>query len=113
MLAGTYSHVLAPTCSQKPIRPNDKGPDPPTSLRQSTRMTNCTSIPTHSVRAAAAVYLRRGMFPVPVPQREKGAIVKGWPDLRLTAADLPDFFPDDLTANVGLHLDPAANVADV
>jgi DNA polymerase I-like protein with 3'-5' exonuclease and polymerase domains len=76
-------------------------------------MTTYTPIPTHSARAAAAAYLERGMLPVPVPVRTKGPVVKEWPALRLTPADLPKWFPDDRTSNLGLHLDPSVSLADV
>ena len=36
---------------------------------------------------AGRVYVRRGWAPVPVPYREKGPVLKDWPDLRLTDAD--------------------------
>jgi hypothetical protein len=69
------------------------------------------SIPTHSVRAAAAAYIEMGMIPVPVPVRRKGPVVADWPDLRFTPADLSDWFPDDRTGNVGLNL--VVNLADM
>jgi DNA polymerase-1 len=76
-------------------------------------MTTYLTFPTHSARAAAAAYLERGMLPVPVPARKKGPVCKNWTSLRLTPAELPAWFPDDRSSNVGLHLDPAASLADV
>ncbi|HVK15012.1 MAG TPA: bifunctional DNA primase/polymerase, partial [Gemmataceae bacterium] len=67
-------------------------------------MTTYPPIPTHSARAAAAAYLARGRYPVPVPVRQKGPILPAWPDLRLTVADLPRYFPDDRSMNLGLLL---------
>src|SRR5437762_2149011 len=41
---------------------------------------------------AAREYLSRGWQPIPVPHRSKKPALKGWPDLRLTAADLARHF---------------------
>lgn len=71
----------------------------------------CPPIPTDSARRAAAAYLALGQIPVPVPRGAKGCVLDGWPDLRVTAADLGRYFPDDRSSNLGLVLD--AGVADV
>lgn len=56
--------------------------------------------------------LARGLAVIPVPHGEKGPKVKGWPDLRLTDADLPQHFNG--RGNVGILLgEPSGWVIDV
>src|SRR5438132_3187721 len=43
------------------------------------------------VLAAAQRYLAGGWAPIPVPRGKKGPILAGWPNLRLTEADLPTY----------------------
>lgn len=65
-------------------------------------------------RSAAAIYLGRGLAPVPVPARSKKATLPGWESLRLTAEDLPGHFPDGVPMNVGvLNGAPSGNLLDV
>jgi DNA polymerase I-like protein with 3'-5' exonuclease and polymerase domains len=71
----------------------------------------CPPIPTDSARKAAAAYLALGQIPIPVPTRAKAPILDKWPALRLQEADLPKYFPDDRSANVGLILD--AGIVDL
>jgi DNA polymerase-1 len=71
----------------------------------------CPPIPTDSARKAAAAYLSLGQIPVPVPRGAKGAVLDGWPKLRVTPASVSQYFPDDRTSNVGLVL--MAGVVDV
>lgn len=54
--------------------------------------------------ACAEHYHSLGWCPLPVPIREKGPVLFGWPEIRLTAAELPRYF--SCRANIGLHLLP-------
>jgi Bifunctional DNA primase/polymerase, N-terminal len=57
-------------------------------------------------------YLRRGWSPIPLPPRRKQSVMEGWPDLRLTLADVASAFPPD--ANLGILLgDPSGGLVDV
>ena len=57
---------------------------------------------------AALDYLRRGWQPIPVPHRSKKPALKGWPDLRLSAADFGRHF-DGQPSNMGVLLgEPSA-----
>ena len=47
-------------------------------------------------------YVRDGFRLVPVPVREKGPVVKGWPSLSIDEASIPKHFPS--TSNVGALL---------
>src|SRR5215471_15655650 len=55
---------------------------------------------------AARTILQRGWCPIPVPAGEKASqrMLKGWPDLRLTMADLARYFAHE--ANLGVLLGP-------
>jgi DNA polymerase I-like protein with 3'-5' exonuclease and polymerase domains len=75
-------------------------------------MTTYSSFPTDSILAAARFYRDRGLRPVPVPYRQKGPVVEDWPNVRF-GDDLPKWFPDNRTSNMGLDLDPVAALADV
>jgi hypothetical protein len=58
-------------------------------------------------------YLARGWFPVPIAYREKGPKIPGWQNLRLTAAELPQYF-NGHPANIGVLLgEPSGGLADV
>src|ERR1700730_17275945 len=41
---------------------------------------------------AAISYIRQGFAIVPVPYRQKGPIIEGWQNLRITAEDAPRYF---------------------
>jgi hypothetical protein len=56
---------------------------------------------------AAREYLRNGFKVVPVPYREKGPQLKGWPKLRLERRELREYFPDK--CNIGLLLGRVSN----
>jgi putative DNA primase/helicase len=56
-----------------------------------------------SVAEAAAEYARRGFAPIPVPHREKRPVLPEWQKLRLTLADIPQYF-NGRGQNVGLLL---------
>jgi DNA polymerase I-like protein with 3'-5' exonuclease and polymerase domains len=74
---------------------------------------NTAAFPANT-RAAAQFYLERGVVPIPVPYREKGAILDDWPDLRPTAADLDRLFPPGRPMNVGLLTgEPSGGLVDV
>src|SRR5882724_3884070 len=61
---------------------------------------------------AALDYLRRGWQPIPVPHRSKKPALKGWPDLRLTAADLARHF-NGQPSNLGILLgEPSGGLVD-
>lgn len=62
--------------------------------------------------AAARDLLRRGFAVIPLPPREKGPKVRGWPSLRIGEAELDRHFARD--ANVGILLGEASGwVVDV
>ena len=52
---------------------------------------------------AAQEYVSRGWQPIPVPHRSKKPVLNGWPDLRLSAADLARHF-DGRPSNLGVLL---------
>ncbi|WP_417849396.1 bifunctional DNA primase/polymerase [Thalassoglobus sp.] len=55
---------------------------------------------------AAHEYVRRGWSVVPIPYKQKGAVIKGWEQFRLTDEDLADYF--DQPANIGIILGDAS-----
>src|SRR5438309_9648245 len=57
---------------------------------------------------AALSAVQRGWAPIPVPYREKGPHLEGWPDLRLTAETVPHYF-DGGPQNVGVLLGAPSN----
>lgn len=56
---------------------------------------------------AAREYVRRGWCVVPIPFKQKRAVIKGWEQLRLTDNDLPLYF--DQPANIGIILGEPSN----
>lgn len=61
---------------------------------------------------AARWYLARGFAPIPVPAGTKVPVLKGWTDLRLADADLPQHFNG--TGNIGVLLgEPSGWLVDV
>jgi len=61
---------------------------------------------------AAQEYVSRGWQPIPVPHRSKKPALKGWPDLRLTAADLARHF-NGQPSNLGILLgEPSGGLVD-
>ena len=54
-------------------------------------------------------YTARGWRVVPIPYREKKPVLTGWPDLRLSEADLPTHFNGGLT-NIGVLLGDPVDV---
>jgi DNA polymerase I-like protein with 3'-5' exonuclease and polymerase domains len=71
------------------------------------------SFPAHSVRQAAAFYLGLGFAPLPVPSRAKQPVLSGWPDLRVSAPELADYFPDSRETNIGLILHDQSRLVDL
>lgn len=64
------------------------------------------------VLQAAGEYVARGWKVVPVPYREKGSRLKGWPELRLKRSELSKHFLHK--CNIGLLLgEPSDNLVDV
>jgi hypothetical protein len=65
-------------------------------------------------RAAAEVYLERGLAPIPLPHQRKAPVLDGWQHLRLTPATLDAYFPaGGEPCNVGvLNGEPSGNTAD-
>jgi DNA polymerase-1 len=62
---------------------------------------------------AAKLYLSKGRAPIPLPPRSKKAVLKDWPNLRLTPANLEVNFPTG-GENVGLLLgEPSGGLIDV
>ncbi|MBI4498112.1 MAG: DUF3987 domain-containing protein [Chloroflexi bacterium] len=58
-------------------------------------------------------YLARGWQPIPVPHRTKVPVLKGWQELRLTAADLPAHF-NGRAVNVGILTgEPSHGLTDI
>jgi hypothetical protein len=68
----------------------------------------------HDARAAAGLYVAKGLAPIPLRPRSKDPGYAGWPDLRLTADTLDGHFPAQQDRNVGiLNGSPSGNVLDV
>jgi len=66
-----------------------------------------------SALRAAESYVRRGFAVVPVPHGKKGPKLEGWEGLRLTSAELPDYF-NGKPQNIGLILgEPSSGLVDV
>ncbi|CAN5547878.1 hypothetical protein BH20ACI3_BH20ACI3_38830 [soil metagenome] len=62
--------------------------------------------------AYARKYCARGWSPVSIPRGQKGPTIKGWQNLRLKEAELPEHFSNG--NNIGLLLgEPSANLVDV
>src|SRR5207302_1072284 len=67
-----------------------------------------------TARAAARLYVDRGLSPIPIPHRSKKPVIDDWPELRLSAADLAEHFPAKRSNNIGiLNGEPSGNLADV
>jgi putative DNA primase/helicase len=62
--------------------------------------------------AAAESYVGKGMFPVPIPTREKKPVINDWPALRLTSSDLPHYF-NGKAQNIGLILGDERGTTDI
>lgn len=61
---------------------------------------------------AAQIFLTKEWRPVPVPLRKKGPVIGEWQNMRLTASDLPKYFPAN--SNIGLILgEPSGGLVDV
>ena len=61
---------------------------------------------------AAREYVRRGWCVVPIPYKQKGAVIQAWEQLRLTDEELPQYF--DQPANIGIALgEPSHWLVDV
>jgi hypothetical protein len=68
----------------------------------------------HDARAAAELYMLRGLAPIPLPARSKKPGFDGWEHFRLTAAELDTHFPRGEPRNVGiLNGEQSGNEADV
>ncbi len=61
---------------------------------------------------AAAEYVERGFFPIPVPHREKKPVLEGWPNLRLARKSLPHYF-NGTPSNIGVLLGDDYGTTDV
>ena len=55
----------------------------------------------------ARTYVAHGWSPIPVPFKTKKPNLDGWPNFRLTQADIPDYF-DGQTQNIGVILGEAS-----
>ena len=62
--------------------------------------------------SAALDLIERGFFPVPIPFREKRPVIEGWPDLRITAADVATYF-NGAPQNIGVLLGEPYGAADI
>lgn len=60
----------------------------------------------------AALYIARGLRPIPIPFREKAPKIENWPSLRIATADVPTYF-NGAPANIGLILGDEYGTADV
>ncbi len=61
---------------------------------------------------AAREYVRRGWCIVPIPYKQKGAVIQAWEQLRLTDQELPQYF--DQPANIGIAVgEPSQWLVDV
>ena len=63
------------------------------------------------VQRVALEQIRLGRRVVPVPAGQKGAILEGWPQLRLVAADVPGAF--EAGANIGILNGAPSQIIDV
>ena len=61
---------------------------------------------------ATATYIEHHFYPIPVPHGTKKPVLKGWPSLRLTAADIPKYF-NGTPQNVGILLGDEFGTTDV
>ena len=57
----------------------------------------------NSALETALDYLGRGWRPIPIPHRQKGPKIKGWPELRITDKNAHHYF-NGVTQNVGVVL---------
>ena len=62
---------------------------------------------THECQVALSL-INRGFAPVPVPVGSKAPIIKNWPDLRITADKVGDYFNGSKPLNVGAIWGPAS-----
>jgi hypothetical protein len=63
--------------------------------------------------AIACSYIRNGWAPVPVPYRQKGPVIKEWPELRLNEQTAPKYFANG-PVNIGVILGPpSGGLADI
>ncbi len=68
----------------------------------------------HNARAAAELYLNRGLAPIPLPPRSKNPGYEYWERLKLTIDVLDAHFPNRVARNVGiLNGAPSGNTVDV
>jgi hypothetical protein len=63
----------------------------------------------HDARAAAGLYLERGLSPIPLPAGSKAPDLAGWRDLRLTPGTLELHFPAERAGNVGVLMGSASD----
>src|ERR687892_973057 len=56
----------------------------------------------------ARQYRKRGWAPIPIPPRQKAPTLDGWPNIRLTEADLPQVF-NGQPVNIGVLLGEASS----
>jgi hypothetical protein len=70
-----------------------------------------SALVTRRVLDHARAYAEAGLPPLPIPPREKGPRVTGWPDLRIAPADVPAHFSEE--GNVGGLTGTASGFCDV
>lgn len=61
---------------------------------------------------AAQRYIEHGLLPIPIPFREKAPKIPNWPSLRITRADLGEYF-NGAPSNLGVILGDGYGTADV
>jgi hypothetical protein len=65
-------------------------------------------------RLAAEDYLRLGLAPIPVPTRSKKPDRDDWLNIRVTLANIDEYFPAGVKQNIGvLNGEPSGNIVDV
>src|SRR6516165_4350862 len=73
---------------------------------------NVTQRKTLTPSAAAAMWIKRGYYPVPIPYREKRPIGNEWQNLRITHAEIPQYF-NGHKQNIGVLLGDDHNHIDI
>ncbi len=69
---------------------------------------------TVSVSGAAVEYIGRGWRVVPIPFKRKGPVIKGWPQLTISASEVDQYFPTGKEQNIGVILgDASGGLVDI
>lgn len=79
------------------------------------RITTCSTENDSNIglQEAASNYLESGYSPIPVPLREKAPAIRNWPNLRVTAEQIPSMFKEGRD-NIGVLLgDGSSGLVDI